>query len=213
MAIIKESVDQIAKQISKAITEHYKDIFVKAEKPIRQAVGAIFKRAVLTHPIVQEVIHVEEIRGALGVDSPQGRFEVLIDIWIDHMFVKGNAIHSFGNRITGSLEFGIVIEDYSDVLNSSPANLLTHTRFPPIPWLEWLLTAADEARVVGYVVEFGSFPSSSRTGLAIMRKKDGAVWRSEVKPNSPNDNFITQSLDNISDDVISIIKREVQKQL
>jgi hypothetical protein len=68
-------------------------------------------------------------------------------------------------------------------------------------WLEWLSLAGDKTIIKDYDIVYGP-NKRSRTGLAIMRSQSGARWKvpSEFAGNI-GDNWITRSIDSISDSI------------
>ncbi len=84
--------------------------------------------------------------------------------------------------VLGGIDIGIFRDDLSDALSASAAVYISHSMRKgtslPIPWLKWLLLEGDGVVIEGFELLTGqskrkiSFRSSSRTGRAIMVRRD-----------------------------------------
>lgn len=77
-----------------------------------------------------------------------------------------------------------------------------------IPWLEWLLEGGGQTLISNFHIEYGDFPGS-RTHMAVM--KEGGDWNMPQGSFTPQNNFITQSIDEAKPEIIKYILENLDK--
>ncbi|GAH09222.1 unnamed protein product [marine sediment metagenome] len=114
------------------------------------------------------------------------------------------------NRVSASLEIGVVRADYGDVLTDIAAVFVTK-KGTPLPWLEWLLKFGDKAIVRGYDVAPAASSRRSRTGRLIMKAGRGKRWKvpSEFSGTLRN-NFVTRALDGLEPTILKIMESSIK---
>lgn len=89
------------------------------------------------------------------------------------------------------------------------------SRGGPVDWLEWLLTKGTQVVVADYWIYTNAKGFTRSGGSSIMRKIESTPRDPfRVDPNyagTPDDNFITRSLEPFHKDIISVIANEVSR--
>ena len=114
------------------------------------------------------------------------------------------------NKKPGRLEILVQPDNFANLLSlRAGVNVATHKTDGEyeMEWLDWLLTLGDTPIVKGF--EYQRDPTG-RSGIGIMKKKDGVSWR--VPPEfagTLDDNFVTRALDQpfIEREITTILKK------
>lgn len=89
------------------------------------------------------------------------------------------------------------------------------SRGGPVDWLEWLLTKGTQVVIADYWIYTNAKGFTRSGGSSIMRKIESTPRDPfRVDPNyagTPDDNFITRSLEPFHKDIISVIANEVSR--
>ena len=127
-------------------------------------------------------------------------------IWSSSASVTYNSPRISNSKITTSFKLELIKADLSDVLGSDIAIVTDGVSGKSVYWLEWLSLAGDRSILKDYTVVYGS-NRRSRTGLAVMRSQSGSRWKvpSEFSGSIGN-NWITRSIDSVSDNIESLIQ-------
>lgn len=205
---LKTNTSTIQSNIKNAITKRMIRAFEQAKEPIHRKLAAIFAEAVLQTNTVQELLNHGPLRGHLGiVDTPEVIASIVIE-WIKNMVIRVNS-----NITNPSLFVGIVYSDYHDILAVNRASFISEGGYN-IPWLAWLLDSSGyEASTIGYDIVFSSTGDVhiGRTGQANMIESKIHSWTlPDQYRGEPDNNFITEALDQIEDRVILIMIEEIQ---
>jgi hypothetical protein len=104
-----------------------------------------------------------------------------------------------------NLDITIVDVDFDHLtkIGRSEYTSTTHGQSHQVKWLEWLLNNGTTIVVSNYRIVFGNHPGS-RSGMAVMSKKEGKGYRVPPEHSGTQDNnFITRIFDDILEKQIS----------
>ena len=211
---ILESNAEISRRILRSLAKSLNNAAMSALPEITQQIKKIVKAAIEGSREYGE-LQGGTLQAELGVPSAPSRLSKITDIWLSNISIKRKPIRaSGGSRITGGFSIGMIKKDWSDVLSSSESSYTTD-KGKNIPWLEWLLIAGDKTIIDDYVFSPNITEGArSRTGLGIMKQAAKRRWH--VPPEyagTTQNNFVTRSLNGISDDVINIISKEISRKI
>lgn len=149
-------------------------------------------------------------RGELGLPDGAQRLNAIIETWANSISVqyskgKGGSL--------GSIDIGILQDDWEDVLSMGEAILTYASRkgMKSLEWLRWLLKEGSAVIVSQY--DFVPNPKGSRTGLGIMIKSRGGWKIPSQFVGTEENNFATRALAGIAEDVDAVVRREITKVL
>jgi len=202
-------------QLDKGFAKKFEaDVIREIKKKIRRVGATIAKR---TENAIQGLITLRlsssevvdslaggELRAQFGLVDGELRISNIIEMW-------ANALNVTYFPMVGKLGSIVIVMDegfVNDVVNMPVASFVTE-KGSHLEWLRWLLLEGS-APIVG---EYG-FKSSSRgrTGQGIMVKKRGRSWSVPAQfQGVENNNFVTQALQGIENDIQGIIRREFTK--
>jgi len=205
-----ESKKEIEKRIVKAlaidINKALDKVITRSLKPIQDLV----KISILNQPEVSSLSG-GQLAGEFGLPDGRNRIESIVQIWTKGIKISKNKAILKNGKIQAGFTINMVPSDYSDVLSSPFAALVTE-KGQQLNWLEWLLRFGDRAIIRDYNITFDSSKTKrSRTGIAIMQGARGSTWR--VPPQfagTDNNNFVTRALDDIQDEVTLIIQNQLK---
>ena len=113
--------------------------------------------------------------------------------------------------LVGSIKLNLLPPDVSQFTNLSTASYInTGKKGGEISWLEWLLTKGTEIVIDGYQVTYDDTSFFSRSGKALM-KKNGFFRVDPDHAGTVDDNFITRTIRNLSDEIFLIIRVELER--
>lgn len=169
--------------------------------------GQVQKRMHDSHEI--QAIKYDLLQYDLGLKEDEA--EEVID-QIPHIIVNSMDIEV--KKIIGrlSIKLKLIHSGYDDILAIKGASFLqTYTRNTPtvIPWLEWLLTRGYEIVVSDYHVIYKQ-SDASRSGGAFM-VQTGSFRIPPQFAGTPDDNFLTRALKDMSSDFVKAVERFVFK--
>jgi hypothetical protein len=153
-----------------------------------------------------------DLQAELGVPDSERRMQAIIDKWLEGIRVEIKGGFARKIKLTAKLRIQLLNKNWIDEgVRLSMAQQETE-KGAILPWLDWLLTYGDRAFIIkDYKVQYGNFsPAISRTGRAIMLEDETRRWR--VPPifrNFPSDNFVTQAIERLQEDVEGIVKYEI----
>jgi hypothetical protein len=135
----------------------------------------------------------------------------VIQAMVDSLIItKQNITIKSKSGISGGLTINMIRSDFSDVISSDSANVITDEY--TLPWLKWLLLEGTSNIVNNYEVLYG--PSAySRSGLAIM-KNSNSDWSVPSRfAGTESDNWVTRSIRSIEKDIYKIIQNNIEQNL
>lgn len=206
---LADSESDIAKEIVAALKDELNSYLLQAAKNATTRVRQLFKTHIessLTWASLKNGTLKAEF--GLGNDGPE-KLDFILDVWINSIFIDYKPVTG-STSFRGGLSLQMVQTDWGDVL-STDAAIITTANGQVLPWLEWLLLNGDKTIIKDYEVVMKS-SSRSRSGMALMTKKQSAKWR--VPPEfsgTINKNFVTEALDAMENDIVTILNEELSK--
>lgn len=202
-----ENTTQVQKLI---VRELRKDIF----RLLSSAALSIEKQAryLVRAAIVRQPEYVSLLEGSLnyefGLTNAESKIDTLLKIWTNSIIV--DIKNPVGDRSLKSvITLNMINADFSDVLNVPEAFQQTE-KGSSLHWLYWLLINGDKAIVRDYEVVITN--DKSRTGVAVMRRRNGRSW--SVPPEfsgTVKNNWITRALNGLDDTIEQLISDELQR--
>ena len=153
----------------------------------------------------QDLTSNTQIRGELGLFSVAA-LDNIVQTWAD-----GVTVLYTKNKILGTLDIGMIQDDYSDVLSLPEASFVSASRrgSTVIEWLRWLLLESTSIIVAGY--DFLEATGKGRTGLGFMIRK-GKGWSVPAQyAGTATDNFATRALGTIDETIDIVVRQEITK--
>lgn len=191
--------NKILKALSKEVDKHFKKAYNKCRKEIVNTVVTAIK----SHRTYNSLIS-GELKGEFGLNNATNRVNEILQFWkyLDLEYKKP-VIRS--QQIIGSFSLSMIRSDYSDVLSSAAAVVVTD-KGVSLEWLRWLLLFGDKTIIKDYEVKLGPHPNS-RSGNGIMISKGGSRW------NVPSGfagvakkNWITESIDSVESEITNLLQ-------
>lgn len=204
---ILESEDQITFSILKALLPQVNDLLNSAFYKVKQDIVVLVQNAITSSPEYGSLMS-GTLRLEFGIPDSGSRLEEILSFWkfIDVEYSKARIS---GKKISGSFVISMIRSDYSDVLSSSAAVLLTE-KGQQLNWLEWLLLFGDKTIIKEYNIQFGANPKS-RTGGAIMRATSSGKWAVPSQfSGTASSNWITRAIDSVGDQVNDLLIRALE---
>lgn len=180
----------------------------KTIQNIKSEVQAEVISAFRSSRIYQELV-IGDLRKHFGL--PKGQEFNLVDTIIQKIassvIVDYVPIALFGTNFQGGIVIHIQKEGFADLLTLPEAVVDNN------PWLDWLIMQGDRIIVSDFSVAFGNFPFS-RSGDAIMIKNIGGFWKvPSFASGTPNNNWITRTLELMQNNISDIVEKQVKKVL
>lgn len=149
-----------------------------------------------------------QLKAEFGIPDSDTKLSTLLDFW-KNITAKYTPVAIKGDSLIGGFSISMIPSDYSDVLSSSAATVVTEKN-QTLNWLEWLLLFGNKTIIKDYTVELGSNPKS-RTNMAIMKGTVSGKWSVPHQYSGTQDNnWITRSIDNISNDIEKLFIKELK---
>jgi len=187
---IKENEAQIQKRIISALSTSIYKFLVSKSDNIKNIVRDIIYDNITNSITWRELID-GNLRIDLGLTNPAVRLLNILSVLLDSIEVKVRKVSFKGEDFVGRLRIQAVRSDYSEILDSSDAIVVT-SEGEELEWLRWLLTKGTKPIVSGYDVYYKT--GYGRTGGGIM--KEGGDWGiGPAHAGVRGDNFITRALD------------------
>lgn len=159
-----------------------------------------------------------QLRGDLGLVDPISDLDAIIDTIKENVFVSVTPISGGQGKISrGGISFGIIRSSYKDILSLPEATYVSSGKSGHylIEWLRWLITRGDDVIIDDYIVVYGSYSTPpSRTGEAIMFKKNGGIYRIPPQYSGiPGDNMLTRVLEKYEKSIQIILQKCIRRYL
>lgn len=148
------------------------------------------------------------------VGTQINKVDAIINKVVENIKVTQNLpFKARANSISGGISIGMIIKDFSDVLNMPEAIATTTKKGFEIRWLEWLLTKGTVSIINKYHVEYGNF-GRSKEG----RMKLTGSWHVEQSiAGDMGSNWLTRGLikdaQNLRDELDNAIVTSIQSHL
>lgn len=195
-----ETEQQIIQGILQSIKDDFNDLMTKAAKKASLNIQNIVRYAIISSPEYDSIIS-GKLKLDFGIPDPISKLATLLSIW-ENIKVETIPISIKRSRLNGGFSLYLIKSDFSDVLDSSAAKVITEKN-QNLNWLEWLLLMGDKTIIKDYHVIYGPNPAS-RTGDAIMVKKGRWKVPSEFS-GTINNNWITRALDKVESEIDNAI--------
>jgi hypothetical protein len=151
-----------------------------------------------------------QLRADFGLSGPDAHNAVsqILDVIsrsinVDFVINKANLV--------GSIKLDLLPVNISQITGISAGSYINSGRKGgEISWLEWLLTKGTQIVVDGYHINYEDGLKHSRSGKAEMRKT-GHFRINPSYAGTVDDNFITRSIGETSDEIFTIISSELER--
>lgn len=196
------STSEINQKILNALRPQVNAYFKKVISSIKQPILETITQAITSSPEYVSLLN-GDLKYEFGLPDSESRLNNILKFW-QKLNIETNAVAVSRNQLKGSFSLKMIQSDFSDVLSSSAAVLITEKK-QALNWLEWLLLFGNQTIIKDYTVEFGPNPRS-RTGQAVMRGVKSGKWSvpSEFS-GTINDNWITRAIDSVETEINNIL--------
>lgn len=204
-----ESNIQIDRKIRRALIKEVDKVMSTAVNKTVGPIRNLVKNTLMEQPEVRS-LDGGILAAEFGLPDGGRRIEDIINFWVSNIIVSKKKATASGGGIDAGLTIKMIQRDFEDVLGLSSASIVTE-KGQELPWLEWLLKFGDRVIVRDYTVFFGGNRRSSRSGLAIMVKSNKRSWGvPSAFAGTIDDNFVTRALEEIEDDIVNILQKQVE---
>jgi hypothetical protein len=211
--VIIDSLTTIEARVNVAIADHLNSKLPIIAKKIESEVRTLVRRNLGDSHEFQSIIS-GILRHEFGFPAGQETISadgianlVANNIYVSHTKLIGNA-----RGISGGLTIYGVLSDYSNLLNSSFAEILTD-KGERLKWLEWLLLEGNRVIIQDYKFQGGKYPQS-RSGNGIMISGTNRFWKVPAQfSGTASDNWITRVLEDSLSEMQKITKNIVRKNI
>jgi hypothetical protein len=205
---ILEGAGRVASEIVKSISKEVSSIFTKAQPKIQRDLRTKLAASIRAQPEYGS-LKGGELQYNFGL-SNVGVVDILVDRFVDSIYVTTQSVKASGSKISAELIFSILASsDLQDILSSSEANLVTE-KGETLPWLSWLLLRGNEPIILTHKILIKPSPFS-RTGQAIMIPTDSGNWRVPARYiGTMENNWITRALSSIEDEIPNILGKHIK---
>ena len=204
---LTNSNSDINRKILTALKPQVNNYFKKAISSIKQPILETITKAIINSPEYDSLLS-GDLKYEFGLPDSDERLSSILKFW-QKLYIDTDAIKISGDQLVGSFSLKMIPSDFSDVLNSSAAVLVTEKK-QSLNWLEWLLLFGNQTIIKDYTVEFGSNPRS-RTGQAVMRGVRNGKWSVPSQyAGTLNDNWITRAIDSVEVDINNILSKALK---
>jgi len=209
-ASLVENKGVIQRRINRALLPEVDKLMKRLANKIVAPVRRLVRDSILSQPEIGSLSG-GVLAGEFGFRDGTSRVREIVEIWSNSVEVKRTPTKIINNKIIAGISIGMIEQDYSDVLQSPVAKVITR-KGQELPWLEWLLLFGDRSIIRGYDVDFNSGSiNRSRSGQAVMKEGQGKMWGvpSEFAGTSEH-NFVTRAIDSIDNQLIKIIQTQAR---
>lgn len=203
----KEIQNRISKALVPSVSKYMSNLMItlKKELPI------ILYSAIVNSPEYPEILR-GKLRYEFGIPSPARKLSGLLEVWTEnvHVFYTPPTVASSNGNISSKLTVGLVKADFSDVLETSYAEVYDVVNGYTLPWLKWLLLDGSVPIIKDHFVVFGR-NRASRTGMAVMRESANKSWSVPKEfSGTQSDNWITRAIFSSRTEVQQILEKALK---
>jgi hypothetical protein len=207
-----ESDKQIQRKILEGIAEDFNSLIQPKLVGIRDKV-AVATVAFLRGSETYESLINGELAAHFGLPS-FGR-KTMVDNIIqkigDSIEIDYTPVKVRTGGFIGGANIGVLIKDFSDILNMIEASVLTE-KGTILPYLSWLLEKGDRIIISEYDVKMGT--GTGRSGKAIMVKNSAKAWRvPSAYSGVVGDNWLTRFFTIYQNAYSSLLEQILQTEL
>lgn len=196
--VLKESDALIQKKINEALAKEVNKSLAFTARVLKSRIDPLIKASLLSSP------EINSLKGGIlkaEFGLTQDPSSALVNAIVDSLrvdFVKVN------KNFNGGITIVMQPSDFTNLFTLPIAEQPIEDG-GSLPWLQWLLTLGDSIIITDFGVEFGNLPGS-RTGLAVMRKAQAPYKVNSAFSGTPDDNFITRSVERVRSQIIRTIE-------
>lgn len=205
MRIKIEATSNIKKAIDEEMRRYLVRVFDAMLDPFHAALREMVGEFVENTSVYKSLRNYGSLYGQIGLKNPKPSLDAIKSQIVESVFVD-----VLEDNKSVAMIFGVLPDDYSDILNLPEASYLSVTgagRSRRVNWLEWLLLSGKSPVTPGYFYKTSLRGELSQGELARSRTRVGLmgkigttkVGRKEFGFDSPfagtsEDNFLTRSL-------------------
>jgi len=206
---IIESPRVIQARIKFELREVINKAYKKAKPHIETRTRLLIRGELHESYTVTELLN-GQLRADFGLSGPDAFNAVsqILDVIsrninVDFVINKANLV--------GAIKLILLPVDISEITSIPAGSYMNSGRKGgEISWLEWLLTKGTQIVVDGYHINYEDGLKHSRSGKAEMRKF-GYFRVDPSHAGTADDNFITRTITNLSDEIFLIIRSELER--
>lgn len=195
---IIESGSDIQKKINKALAKEVNKSLAFTARLLKSRIDPIIKTALASSP------EITSLRGGIlkaefGLtNDPTSTIinAIVASLTVDYIKVD--------EKFNGGLQIVMQPDTFSNLFSLGVAEQPLDD-YGSLPWLRWLLTLGDAIIITDFGVEFGNLPGS-RTGLAVMRRKNAPYKVNSAFSGTPDNNFITRAVQRVRSQIETAIQ-------
>ncbi len=208
-----ESKKQIEAKINRALKKQVDKVLIRSASRLIVPVRKLIKDALIQQPEVSS-LRGGQLTGEFGLPRGSDDIMEIIDDWANSVKIVVKKATLRGGVFRAGMTIAAIEKDYEDALANPAASVVTK-KGVILPWLEWLLRFGDRTIVRDFDVSFNAGRvnrSGSRSGLAVMVKREGTRWKVPAQyVGTANNNFVTRALDSVNDEIIALLQKDLRK--
>lgn len=203
---VVESLNQINKGILNSFVKDIKQDIDRGVSIVKKQLPQLVNSIVISSPEYSSLLG-GTLKYELGIPDANTKIAAMIDIWSTNILYKYNPPTVKGSSIVSSFSASLFKADFSDIIGTDYAKVYDRIRGYNLPWLQWLVFYGNAPLIDDYQVILKN-SSASRTGRALMRRKEGSSWRVPSEFSGIiSDNWITRAIAAKSADIESLLER------
>lgn len=175
-----------------------KDLRKKKRKKVEQIKKIVFNS--IYNSAELDSIRNGELKFSFGLPPGDDPTPIIAQAVTESIEISDPNFKKSGKVVSGSFRVDIQPSSFFNLLNKSFGQVETEKGLT-LPWLNWLLTEGDSIIIASWDVEFGNF---GRSGGGHMIEGTGFTINSNFSGTIDN-NFVTRSLNSISEDILNIL--------
>ena len=195
---IIESDSDIQKKINKALAKEVNKSLAFTARLLKSRIDPIIKTALASSPEITS-LRSGILKAEFGLtNDPTSTIinAIVASLTVDYIKVD--------ERFNGGISIVMQPDTFANLFSLSVAEQPLDD-YGSLPWLQWLLTLGDAIIITDFGVEFGNLPGS-RTGLAVMRRKNAPYKVNSAFSGTPDNNFITRAVQRVRSQIETAIQ-------
>ena len=223
--ILTDSIAYIQEMVTLAMVAELNDRLKSVSPAIQSEIRDNIKTIFLTSPEFKSLLNPNdgELSKHFGIPIADGakKCAEIFNVLANSVMVEFETLKIVGKtKIDGGINIYAFIDDFSDILGLSAAEVITDKN-ESLPWLQWLLIEGNRIIINGYYISYSPhYNPESRAGGTLMRKagKKSPVdnWRVPAQYSGTVDNnWITRAIDSseklIEKIIFGAVTRNIRK--
>ena len=200
---ILETNKQIEKMIMQSLVvdlnKYYGQRGPKVLVPLQQALRA----ELMNSPTLRSLSGSGKLRADFGIPKGQDVVTPIVEAIVNSCGVIMQKITYTAGGFRGGLIVNVQPTNFVNLLGLSSGAVKT-LKGQSIPWLSWLLEAGSSVIIANFGVKYKM--GTGRSGQATMTSGNRPFSVDPIYAGTSTDNFVTKAVENIQDNLISIIK-------